>query len=59
MVSLPNKHKVNTNRAQKTNIALGIQKEVNHIARYEGKMTVNSMPLFALVQIEVHLEDFY
>ena len=38
MVSLPNKHKVNTNRAQKTNIALGIQKEVNHIARYEGKM---------------------
>lgn len=38
MVSLPNKHKVSTNRAQKTNTALGIQKEVNHIAWYEEKM---------------------
>lgn len=37
MVPLPNKHKVSTNRAQKTDITLRIQNDINCIAWHEER----------------------
>lgn len=37
-MSLPNKHKISTNRVQKSDVASGIQKKVNHISCHEKRV---------------------